>query len=658
MAAYVYDRLDPSRKQIRICTIHPGPFEDPIKCSLSTVLLDDNPRYETLSYAWGAPVFDHTVLVDGAVLKVTRSLHDALRYLRPRKKYFGAVDESPWDIRDATAVLWADAICINQADLDERSSQVCLMGDIYRRGARLHVWIGTVEEIREDLRQANIDKQMDALDLVTPEQFSEFKMFLLSHEPTCSRPVALSSAALSGDVDADVMGALEILKVFTEDKHVQHLPFFNPLSADTDLELHKPWYVGLAMLLGILTQPWWKRVWAVQEVLLSTPTSSQPTLIRFSHYKISLAYCNNVRVYFLKHLLGCCVEWYPIVVGSNALLYRLNEASGFLTTLTNFSRCYENGNFDMTVAYHSLGSREATIPHDYIYGLRALMANSLSSTLKVDYRQSVSSLYVEATRAIFKAHNSLEYIDVAVGVDADNRNHLPSWCIEWSQHQKYNDLSYYGEGLFSAAPGYLHPFHACEESSSLLIDALAQGAITSSNSPAQATAGDPVHAVVEWMESIGQRQVIQNTDIILRVLMRDWHIGTDLRFRRLSPQYIELLREWRDFTSHNNRQLNKAPIKSSLRDIDSRMRRPQRLFLTSHGLLGVGPTTLMEGDCLFIAKGSESPLLLRPIHGSAIEGGQQENLPKYQFVGRCYVHGIMDGEAVTADTEWQTICLH
>ncbi|KAI4274429.1 MAG: hypothetical protein LQ337_003939 [Flavoplaca oasis] len=655
MAAYVYDELDPNRRQIRICTIHSGSFEDPIQCSLHTTSLDDNPEYETLSYAWGAPVFDHTVLVDGAVLKITRSLHDALRYLRPRKQRQSAVDEPPWD-RDATGVLWADAICINQADLDERSSQVCLMGDIYRHGARLHVWIGTVGEIREGLRQEHIDEQTDTFDLVTPEQFSDFKTFLLSHEHTRSRPAALSSAALSDDIDADFIGAMEILKIFTEDQHVQHLPFFNSLSADTDLELHKPWYMGLAMLVGILTQPWWKRVWAVQEVLLSTSTSTQATLLHVSHYKILLASCINVRVNFYRHLLGCCFEWYPIVVGSNALLHRLNEASGFLTTLTRLSRCYEDGNFDMTVAYHALGSREATIPHDYVYGLRALMANSPSSSLKVDYQRSVSSLYVEATRAIFRAHNSLEYIHVAIGVDADNRNHLPSWCIDWSQQRKYNDLPY-GEGLFSAAPGYFHPFHACEMSDTLLIEALAQGAITSSNSPDQATAGDPVHAVVEGMTYIGQHQVIQDTDIILRVLMRDWHIGTDFRVERLSPRYMEVLREWRDFTRHNNRQLNKAPIKSSLRDIDSRMRRPQRLFMTSRGLLGVGPTTLKQGDCLFVAKGSESPLLLRPIHGSAIEGGQQENFPKYQFVGRCYVHGIMDGEAVTADTEWQTICL-
>ncbi|KAL8835919.1 MAG: hypothetical protein Q9176_006603 [Flavoplaca citrina] len=654
MAAYVYDKLDSSRKQIRICTIHPGAFEDPVKCSLSTVLLDDNPEYETLSYAWGASVVDHTVLVDGSVLKVTRSLHDALRYLRPRKQPFGAVDGPPFE-GDATGVIWADAICINQADLDERSSQVCLMGDIYRRGARLHVWIGTVEEIREGLRQEHIDTEMDALDLVTPELIFEFNMFLLSHEPPRSRPAVLSSAALSGDVDADVMGAMEILKIFTEDKHVPQLPFFNSLSGDTDLELYKPWYVGLAMLLGILTQPWWKRVWAVQEVLLSTSTSTQATLLHVSHFKISLASCNSVRAYFHQHLLGCCVDWYPFVMGSNALLHRLNEASGFLNSLKNLSRRYENGTFDMTVAYHSLNSREATVPHDYIYGLRALMANSLSSTLKVDYRQSASSLYIEATRAIFRAHNSLEYIDVAVGVDADNTNHLPSWCIEWSQHRKYNDLPYYGEGLFSAAPGHLHPFHAYEVSNTLLIEALAQGTIISSNSPDQTTAGDPVHAVLEWIESIGQHQMIKDTDMILRVLMRDWHIGTDFRFRRLSPQYMELLRKWRDFTRHSNRQLN--TIKSILRDIDSRMRRPQRLFLTSHGLLGVGPTTLKKGDCLFVAKGSESPLLLRPVHGSAIEGGRQRNLPTYHFVGRCYVHGIMDGEAVTADTGWRTICL-
>jgi hypothetical protein len=38
--------------------------------------------------------------------------------------------------------LWVDAICLNQADNDEKSIQVGLIRDIYRQARRVLVWLG------------------------------------------------------------------------------------------------------------------------------------------------------------------------------------------------------------------------------------------------------------------------------------------------------------------------------------------------------------------------------------------------------------------------------------------------------------------------------------------------------------------------------------
>jgi hypothetical protein len=40
------------------------------------------------------------------------------------------------------SLLWIDALCINQKDLDERASQVGLMGQIYSTAAEVLVWLG------------------------------------------------------------------------------------------------------------------------------------------------------------------------------------------------------------------------------------------------------------------------------------------------------------------------------------------------------------------------------------------------------------------------------------------------------------------------------------------------------------------------------------
>lgn len=45
-------------------------------------------------------------------------------------------------MREGSRLLWADAVCINQADDAERGSQVGMMGRIYGQAARTLVWLG------------------------------------------------------------------------------------------------------------------------------------------------------------------------------------------------------------------------------------------------------------------------------------------------------------------------------------------------------------------------------------------------------------------------------------------------------------------------------------------------------------------------------------
>ncbi len=100
MSLYTYESLDTQRREIRLCTLLPGFFDEPVACALSVVSLNDKPEYESLSYAWGSPVFDRELVVKesrdgevdglaagslsapGFILKVTTSLHTAFRYLR------------------------------------------------------------------------------------------------------------------------------------------------------------------------------------------------------------------------------------------------------------------------------------------------------------------------------------------------------------------------------------------------------------------------------------------------------------------------------------------------------------------------------------------------------------------------------------------------
>jgi hypothetical protein len=122
---------DPFGRTIRIIELLPK-LDHQIHCNLRTISLDDNPYYEALSYCWGNPTFNYSIICNGSNLKITTSLHGALQRLRHPTL-------SRW--------LWVDAICINQSSqaLDERTAQVGIMRDIYENAQQVNIWLGEAE---------------------------------------------------------------------------------------------------------------------------------------------------------------------------------------------------------------------------------------------------------------------------------------------------------------------------------------------------------------------------------------------------------------------------------------------------------------------------------------------------------------------------------
>lgn len=97
-------------------------------CSTSKSLYT---MFEALSYVWGSQDDPSYVRVlFGAhlgTLPITRNLDVTLRHLR-----------QPMEAR----YIWVDALCINQADLDEKSGQVGSMHHVFMAATRTVAWLG------------------------------------------------------------------------------------------------------------------------------------------------------------------------------------------------------------------------------------------------------------------------------------------------------------------------------------------------------------------------------------------------------------------------------------------------------------------------------------------------------------------------------------
>jgi hypothetical protein len=134
MSSFAYKPLErlPNRPSIRLAVLQPGSRYDPIRINLKHTTFADKPKYESLSYTWGSASNVKEIEINGTLVPVRRNLDRALRHFRRK---------------DQERTLWIDAVCINQADDAEKSWQVKLMADIYRRAQRVLVWLGILDEI-------------------------------------------------------------------------------------------------------------------------------------------------------------------------------------------------------------------------------------------------------------------------------------------------------------------------------------------------------------------------------------------------------------------------------------------------------------------------------------------------------------------------------
>lgn len=122
---------------------------------LETISLEDIKSncegYFALSYCWqkygrtGMPIReldpeDCYIWCNGCLIPLQPNLHSALWHLGKQK--------------DGPKAIWVDALCINQSDVDEKTKQVSIMGDIYKSVGCVIAWLGSEGKLVEELFSA------------------------------------------------------------------------------------------------------------------------------------------------------------------------------------------------------------------------------------------------------------------------------------------------------------------------------------------------------------------------------------------------------------------------------------------------------------------------------------------------------------------------
>lgn len=147
MLPYRYQSLK-HNDSIRVLVLHPSlDVSAAIICTLQHARLSDTSlEYEALSYTWGDAEDEDVIFLHGGrrQMHVRRNCFNALRHLRGERE---------------ARHLWIDAICIDQENIRERTSQVRMMDRIYDSAWRVVVHLGEETEgtrlLFEELTEAD-----------------------------------------------------------------------------------------------------------------------------------------------------------------------------------------------------------------------------------------------------------------------------------------------------------------------------------------------------------------------------------------------------------------------------------------------------------------------------------------------------------------------
>ncbi|KAK4157159.1 heterokaryon incompatibility protein-domain-containing protein [Chaetomidium leptoderma] len=362
--------------EIRLLHLKSGP-DDGIHFTLHAIRLSDKPSYEAISYCWGDAADTREVRCEGKLLHITNSLYTALKRFRKN---------------DAVRVLWADAVCINQTDIKEKSSQVQLMDRIYLQPTRVLVWLGEdmsgLEGLDECIRVGS--------GLLPPEHFEFDDIYPISRN------------------------------IFREAWQLRHdgQPNFN----DHDW---RP-------MANLLCRPWFDRRWIIQEVALaddSVPRLAMCGDMEFSWNDLaSVAY--RLAAYGISQSLAgmsatnSCAPYMASFFTDGARPWKMLGAL-FMTYMLKKYR-HEGPGGTLVDCVTATFIFKCSDPRDHLYSLLSVPYED-SSGLKADYALPIEEVCMNFAVATLVSGQNLKVLSLAPhttllpGGQQPSRLALPSW---------------------------------------------------------------------------------------------------------------------------------------------------------------------------------------------------------------------------------------
>ncbi|KAH9208044.1 heterokaryon incompatibility protein-domain-containing protein [Leptodontidium sp. 2 PMI_412] len=546
------------------------------------------------------PTITAPISLDGVSVEVTTNLETALRYFR---------------LETEVRILWADAICINQRDDSEKNVQVSIMGDIYRSCSKCLAWLG------EDLDGDG----------------------------------AVTFAMIEGIALSKTIPLVECVNT------IEH-----PIS----------W---LKSLSSMMQRPYWSRIWVVQETILPLIAEywcGRSTIDR----KVWTTACQHVGYQHLVQIAKLCE---PCNLGLFAFL---SEAGNRIVWNLNATATTAYSPSDGFWALHNTQRLLCQNQLDKVYAVRALTTPVFQSAIAVDYgNTTLNRLSVQVLQADAIDGGSLRMLCMVDRVDYEGASSCPSW---WPVPQWKPELVdiYETSGTSTIFKVLQDPnFHASGSSKVVLgLESIEEGilgvlstlidtidAVSSFENIGSVTCMDTVKQMAT-MVGLSQEELVwrscgdqeecpslrggqtpsqyvgggTTSDAWWRTLISDHVLGEEDKGNRADQAQEQTFWSlWSKISTSGISEFLGSASETLGPEYDAlnvfHFTTDSRSFLTTRkGYIGTGPNATRSGDEIHLVAGSNWPLMLRKI--SDATGSSPAT---YRCLGKCYIHGIMDGEA-------------
>ncbi|KAE8381821.1 heterokaryon incompatibility protein-domain-containing protein [Aspergillus bertholletiae] len=597
----------PAGKWTRLLILDPGPWDqDAISATLVTAQIGHD-SYEAISYVWGGPAKMKKINCQGYPLNVTASLYQALRQVRrtsePRR-------------------IWADAICINQSDLQEKSLQVNMMGAIYSQAEQVIVSFGDDGMNGEAARVA----------FQVIEDYNRLAAKYLSEE------------------------------------RIRTGEWWQPDGGYGTITFER-----LQHVVPIFEKPWFQRVWVIQEIGLA-----KNALLAYGTSVIDFVQIMEFVQAWARtgrHFPGISFKSGHIsnVFNNVWVSYTDVHNSWFRDSyiLTTISRHTERSNREFEdVLFRARHIQRATDSRDYIY---AFLGHPLAKSktgrllLEADYTIDLPELRCRLFSRL--GDNSLRFLGLVWNRSPqDLKSQCPSWCPHVDTRRPWTINGRYAADRCNFRPAQslttnqidgsrlelrvflIDTVHSCGEVADIPTGAGMKDAWDTepdyrnvetllSESPSLA---ERYWSLLQEFEKQSSLSYPDKPLALASTLLGICDSDDDLSIAR---SFIEFCgNHCRSILAHlrDSGWLKQYSSGSKTRYIPFLQRaanhiKGERFFITMNGYIGTGSPLVEPGDRVCIIPTVQTPLIIRRI---------PDRSGVFYAIGSCYVHGMMYGEVL------------